>query len=353
MSSQSPEAYVHHTEKIDEKYRSDMPRSYSFLNQTSGESIPKATSPREAAEQSAEYYALVKQDDETLRHNAKVRLLNDRVYAEKLPEAETTLLFAQNFKYALEEIRAEEDPAIRQTLWEDALSLQSQYSSPHFVWGETTHAYTGKSALENDFKHQTINDAQRAFALRIYGSEEAVREADPFLLYNFVRNTFDTPQTNGPEGQNLRNLYESKAREFSRYGDSIPDYGTLPAEAWSDLQRSIDTYNEFLQYDGQAPISLDLSEQLTGRVDQYLKKFNEYVVWATDKVEKHKAAAAMTDEEIEIKAHEDFLKEKNPFIDAATEHARRHLSLLKRAALAEAALDGVKINTRRTAKKND
>ncbi len=351
MNSSFSEINTHSEEKIDEAYRSDTHRPHYQLDPPASRPIMEAHNPREAAEQSAAYYARVQQVDETLRHNAEVRLKNARVDAENLPEAETTLLFSQNFKHRLEEIRAEDDPAIRQTLWEDVLSLQSQYNRPHYVYGETTHAYTGKAALENDFMYLTEQDAKRAFTRDVFGGTEAAQEEGAGTLSYIVQQVFDEAQSDKPRHRDAHQLYRSTRRLVMDAG--IPEHDDIPAEAWDNLQHSLDIVNEFLQYDGQTPISLELSERLTSHVDQYLENAAKYVAWASDKVEKYKADAAMTDEDIEVKARENFGKEKNPFIDEAAEHARRYLPLLKRAALAEAALDGVKIKTRGTAKKSD
>lgn len=314
--------------------------------------------PRKAAEDSARYLDELKRNDRSQisRLELKVELSHNGIN-----HAEGLHTFTTTFLRGLEEIQQEEDPANRRELWVDLLNLQSRveqdmslHALPYIEPGYQTFnaAYNVSQWAHERLWREDLWDVKKQALVDVYGSVDAANADDREV---YVRQFISDTTKAAIEAEDDVDFEEVKEGWFTKgmgemlsRGNENPAYDKISNQTWDTLKHLVQSHREIKSWESEEPseISPEALEYLDGSIDYFIQKIKEINEVDVDRVQKAKSLVGLDDEQIRRRAVEIVNERYAPLLQDAKEHAQKNLRLLKQAALAEAAMDGVQIKTR-------
>jgi hypothetical protein len=307
----------------------------------------KPTTPREASQQS-EVYVNQLEDIEGDFENQVNKLKNKKMQAEayELVNAETVSKFAATFCNELNEIKQTDNPAVQRSLWEDIIDLSSGTQYPHYVYGSWDERNIGKNTLLKFIDRYYITKVIQSAGQDAYWTPDGFLE-DPILVWDMVRKIIES----GIEESGIFSTKDAhkKLLEETLSGQifNYPEYDILSSDMWQKINDTVEYVKELINHIQGDPISQGLSDFLSESVDELLNKQRQNLALANEKIQKQKEYVGFDDATIAQRARAIIDEKQQPILQEAREHTQRNVSLLRKAALAEAALDGM--NIRRTA----
>ncbi len=296
----------------------------------------KPTTPREAAAQSAYFVDELKDKEAGLKYEAR-DLASKRYIAvagDKLIDAESKFKYAEKIQDNLRDIKQQDNPEVQRQIWEDLLSIIKADGMP-FQY----------NIVDNLYQRQIGNLAETIVQAR-YNTVQGALE--PLILRNkleeimkvgaarSVREAFDSKQT-----------YEASLVRPGAWSSSSPmNADVLSEESWAEIDEVVARLKELKNHLAGDTVSPELSAFLSVSIDDLLEAADEEMLYAKQELQKQATAASMSDDDIHARARAIVDDDQAPIVQQAREHAQKNLGLLRKAALAEAALDGVRIKRR-------
>lgn len=294
------------------------------------------TTPREAAAQSAYFVDELKEKEAGLKYEAR-DLASKRYIAvagDKLIDAESKFKYAEKIQDNLRDIKQQDNPEVQRQIWEDLLSIITAVGMP-FQY----------NIVDNLYQRRIGNLAETIVQAR-YGTVDGALE--PLILRNkleeimkvgaarSVREAFDSKQT-----------YEASLVRPGAWSSSSPmNADVLSEESWAEIDEVVARVKELRNHLAGDTVSPELSAFLSASIDDLLEIANEEVLYAKQELQEQAAAATMSDDDMRARARAIVDEGQALVVQQAREHAQKNLGLLRKAALAEAALDGVRIKRR-------
>ncbi len=179
---------------------------------------------------------------------------------------------------------------------------------------------------------------------------------DPRQAYeNAIESNID-PQFENAVPDARKRLLELKAAGklppyYIRNRSDFPEFTQVASQTWEKTRDAIKAAREFKTHEAGDVISLNLVPWLDEWVNVNLHTTEEQIKALKESVENLTPKLLFNDEEVVRRARSLVDQAESPIIDAAKKHAEENLTLLRRGAIAEAALDGVHIKTRSSRKK--
>jgi len=301
----------------------------------------KPTTPREASLQSENYVSRLEGVEAELKSETQ-ELKLQKFQAEKygVINAETLFKFADTICNELEEIKRTDDPYIQRSLWEDLINLTSrvQFQSGNYE-DRTGEVLLWNFLLDDYFEKlvDTIGEGIRGMSSELKVKSIKVEDMVEKIIMMGLGEGGAFNSENA-----YRKLMMTPLAQFLEY----PGYDTLSTEMWQKISDSIEHANELRSHAKEGRISQGLSNFLTALADDFLNEMQHRLVKASETLQERKELTGLDDLGIAKRARMIIDEAQQPLLQEAREHAQRNLSLLRSAALAEAALDGV--NIRRT-----
>lgn len=306
----------------------------------------KPTTPREASHQS-EVYVRQLEDIESQFQNQVSNLEGEKMLAEshRLVNAETRHKFIVTICDELNEIKQTDDIGVRSSLWEDIIDLTSVTQYTNYVNITRTEKYTGKDTLVGYIERHYVTKVVRSAGEDAYWTPDGFSE-DPIGIWDMTRKIIEEgvldDSTLDTKGAHKRLLETRLGRIFG-----YPEYDILSSDMWQKINDTIVYTKELISHTQGSPISQGLANFLSELADDFLSTQQQDLVTANKEIQRQKEFAGLNEETIAERARAIIDEKQLPTLQEAREHTQRNVSLLRRAALAEAALDGV--NIRRTA----
>lgn len=302
----------------------------------------KPRTPREASDQSGVYVSQLEDLELKLDNEAMIlKLSKEQANTYLLNNAETMRKLIATWCNELIEIRQTEDPDVQRTLWEDVIDLSSKIQQPNYVYGIYEKVYTVKDSLvgfiEKDYVTSIVRDAGEDAYLTKDGFQK-----DPIDVWTMVRKIveFGLEENSSFSTEDAYNkLLETRFSRIFEY----PDYNVLSPDMWQKISDTVKYTKELKNHVQGDSISQGLSDFLTATADKLLSKQQENLVLADIETQKQKEYMNLEDVQIAERARAIIDEKQQPTLQEAREHAHHNITLLRRAALAEAALDGVSI----------
>ncbi len=316
--------------------------------------IPPKT-PRQAAEQSARFVGYVRDREngyDGYRAQIQYFKFSRKHEQDELSKAEGAYTFASNYRRALEEINEETDPSVIQTLWEDLLSLETVVVKSESDHARLESVYNAKDAiigrLEETCIPELLQDIVATAVNEVSTDAQQEKTSEPLLgilesvVWAGVRSS------NGADGFDTKQTYlEVTSQLFVK----PPRYTTISKKGWDKISETVRYMRELDKYESGEPVSLALSHWLTGFSDVLTSYAVQNQESAQNDLNEKKTKPFLTDEDIAQHARRVVDGLQQPLLEQAKNHVEENLDLLRRAAIAEAALDGVDIKTDTSSKK--
>lgn len=299
----------------------------------------KPTTPIEASKQSEWYVKELESIESSVETNIEhTQALKSAAKMFELDYAESSRKFVATVYDELSQIKQTEDPQIQRSLWEDVIDFSTDTRRAGY-YGVVTPSYSGKNKLETLMETIYLGRVVGEVIRDAYGPLQGVSlkewQLTEAMIKDIISNTHSSKDAQDVFSQNLGD-------RLAQY----PDYANISPETRGKLSDIAQYMAELKHHKEADPISQGLSDFLTASVDDLLKLLAQEKTYAEEDVKKQSTYAHLDDETIARRARALVDEKQAPILEAARKHRQSNLALLKKAALAEAALDGVHIRRR-------